>query len=309
MNVLMISGDRNILLPGSAAHERLELERAEVDRLDVFVFPQVNSWHEICSVSKGISYDVVTAQDPFFRGLLAWHIARRTKAKLNLQVHTDLSAQPLWRRRLAIFLLRRADTVRVVSEEIKNYLAPLHLRAAVSVLPIYIDLTPFKNLQHWPHPRFKKTILWIGRFEPEKNPLMALSILKQVRNSGIDAGLILLGTGSLEAALRDRAKENAAHIEFPGWQSPVSYLAMADVVISTSKHESYGASIIEALAAGVPVVAPNVGIVAEAGAVVAPASGLAQTVMQVLRTGVRGKLKISLLSAQEWAKRWRDTLV
>ena len=305
MNILMISGDKNLLIPGSEAHARLELQRNRVDQLDVFVWPQVHSLREIFIPSRKNVYDVVTAQDPFWRGLLAWRIARRIGAKLNLQVHTDVSAQPFWRRTLACFLLWRADSVRVVSEKIKEQIEAAGAKAHICVLPVYVDVARFQNLE--PEPHAQKTILWIGRFESEKDPFSAIRVLKEVRAKGIDAKLVMLGAGSLEASLRLLAK--TLPIELPGWQDPLSYLRIADVVLCTSRHESWGASIVEALAAGVSVVAPDVGIAKEAGAIVVPRSDLGKAIIDVLNSGQRGELKIPVLAADEWAKRWRETLI
>ena len=305
MKVLMISGDKNILIQGSEAETRIALQRSQVDQLDVFVWPQVHPLREIYKAADLNRYDVVTAQDPFWRGLIAWRAARRMGAKLNLQIHTDLSAQPFWRRLLAYFLLRRADSVRVVSEKIRKQVQDRGVKAPIRVLPIYIDISRFQNLK--PEPHTQKTILWIGRFEPEKNPLSAVRILKEVRADGIDAKLIMLGTGTLESAIRKLA--GSLPIELPGWQNPESYLQIADVVLCTSKHESWGASILEALAAGVPVVSPDIGIAKEAGAIVVPRSDLGTMVIRVLNSGQQGELKISLLSAEEWMKRWKETLV
>lgn len=308
MRVAMISGDVRLLKEGSEPHARFELQRAQVEKLDVFVWPQVHSARTILRAAHAQSFDVVTAQDPFWRGLLAWWVARRTRAKLNVQVHTDLAAQPWWRRALAHFVLRRADSIRVVSEKIQRDLAFLHLRVPITILPVFIDLAPFRAIVHTSHPRFKKVILWIGRFEPEKDPAAALRILAEVRDTGIDAGLILLGAGSLEQDLRAKAKSLESYVEFPGWQNPAPYLAMADVVVSTSRHESYGVSMLEALAAGVPVVAPGVGVAQEAGAEVVSREECAAAVARILRSGERGALKLSLLTAEEWGETWRKSL-
>jgi glycosyltransferase involved in cell wall biosynthesis len=195
MKVLMISGDKNMLVQRSEAHARLELQKNQVEQLDIFVWPQVNSAREICEAAEKNKYDVITAQDPFWRGLLAWRVARRTGAKLNLQVHTDLSAQPFLRRRLASFILRKADSVRVVSEKIREQVQGLRCKGLVYVLPIYLNISRFRGLV--PKPHLQKTILWIGRFELEKDPLYAVQILKEVRAKGVDAKLIMLGSGSL----------------------------------------------------------------------------------------------------------------
>lgn len=305
MKILMISGDKNVLKHESEAHARLELQRKQVDQLDVFVWPQVHSRIEIWRAAKKNHYEVVTAQDPFWRGLIAWRIARRTGAKLNLQVHTDLSAQSFWRRCLARFLLRRANSVRVVSEKIRKQVQGLRGKGLVHILPIFVDASRFQNLA--PKSHSQKTILWIGRFEPEKDPLYAVQVLKEIRAKGVDAKLIMLGAGSLESTVRRQAE--GLSVEFPGWQDPASYLQVADVVLCTSRHESWGASIIEALATGVPVVAPDVGIAKEAGAVVVSKSELGNAVTDVLNSDRRGELKIQILSADEWAKRWRETLI
>ncbi len=309
MKVLMISGDPLIVQPGTPVYERAQLQRKEVVRLDIYVWPRVHSLREIWRAAQANAYDVVTAQDPLWRGHLAWHLARRMHVRLNIQVHLDLAALPWLRRRFAAFHLRRADSIRVVSERLRKQVADLGARAPISVLPIYVDTAPFVNLTRRPHPRFAKTILWVGRFEPEKDPLRALAVLKEVRSAGTDVGLVMLGAGSLGRVVRTVAESLAPYVELPGWKDPAPYLASADVVLSTSKSESYGASIIEALAAGVPVVAPDVGVAKEAGAVVVPRSNLAAAVVEVLRNGGRGQLLLSTPSADEWAKRWRATLI
>lgn len=309
MNVLMVSGDRRILEEGSEARVRFLLMRAEVDQLDAFVWPQVHAMRQIFEAARTNQYDVVTAQDPFWRGLVAWRAARIAHAKLNLQVHTVLARESLVKRCIARFMLPRADSVRVVSESAREELLARHLKARITVLPIYVDLAPFRNVQHQVLHKKDKVILWIGRFEREKNPLAALAVLEEVRDVGIDVRLIMLGSGSMEKALKAAAEPISEYVEFPGWQELPPYLAMADLVISTSKFESYGASIILALAAGVAVVAPDVGIAREAGAIIAERGELATVAVEALKTGVRGNLKLALLDETAWAKKWKETLI
>ena len=194
----------------------------------------------------------------------------------------------------------------MVSERVASEVRKIGTRASVRVLPVFISPARLASLPHISHPRFVKTILWVGRFEREKDPLTALAALRDVRTAGIDVGLIMLGSGSLETQLK-RASEGLP-VEFPGWQAPAPYLAMADVVLSTSPYESYGASIVEALGAGVPVVSRDVGIAKEAGAKVSEKEALASAVIAVLKSNERGVLKLPVLSAEEWAKRWKESL-
>jgi glycosyltransferase involved in cell wall biosynthesis len=307
MKVLMISGDANLLKNGSAARERLALQADAVDQLDVFVWPSVHSAFAIWRATRQGHYDVITAQDPFWRGLLAWKVARLTGTRLNLQLHADLKGQSLVKHVLGHIMLRHADSVRVVSERIKKEVEAIGVRAPVTVLPVFIDAKRVEGITRAPHPRFAKTILWVGRFEREKDPLRAISVLKEVRANGVDAGLVMLGSGSLQKELRAAAE--GLPVDFPGWQDdPKKYLAMADAVLSTSPYESYGASIVEALAAGVPVVSLDVGVARDAGAHIAEDGDLARAVGEVLASGGRGQLKLSFLSAEDWAKAWRNSL-
>lgn len=301
MRILIITGDRKFV-PGNP---RYDLMASWADMVAVY-------WGRgslMPDIPKG-PYEMVTSQDPFWRGLFALRAARRLKARFNVQVHTDLRAQGFIKRVLARRVLRAADSVRVVSESLRAQVEALGVRMPIFVLPIYQDLSKSEGLNHQQHPRFKKTILWIGRFEREKDPLKAISILEDVRHAGIEAGLIMLGAGSLDATLKQRVQDRGLedYVEFPGWQDPVSHLAQADVVVSTSHYEGFGASIVEALAAGVPVVAPDVGIAREAGAVVVERKLLASATIEALRAGGRGELRLPVLGKEAWAEAWVTSL-
>jgi len=286
----MITGDKNTMIYHSAANRRLQLQASQVEKLEVVYWGRGSIWPALPKEK----FDVVTVQDPFWRGLFAWRAARRMGARFNVQVHTEVLNT------LGRFILRRADSVRVVSEKIKKQVEAAGVRAKISVLPIYVDIERFKNIVPVPHAQ--KTILWIGRFEDEKDPLLALEVIKKI--PGVK--LVMLGAGSLENELRRQAK--GLPVEFAGWQDPAVYLGHADVVLCTSRHESWGASIVEALAAGVPVVAPEVGIAKEAGAIVVPRSDLGKAVNDVLTNGMRGQLRLQLLNKDEWAARWKESL-
>jgi glycosyltransferase involved in cell wall biosynthesis len=291
MKVLMITGDKKF-----AASPRFALQAAQVERLAVVYWGRGSLWPTLPQET----FDVVTVQDPLLRGAFARHVATKIEARFNVQVHMDLHVLPWWKRALVQIILRRADSVRVVSEKIKKQVEQAGVRAPITVLPVFVDLEKFKHIVRQPHEQ--KTVLWIGRFEDEKDPLCALEIIKKIPG----AQLIILGRGNLEATLKEKA--TGLPVEFPGWQDPAAYLARADVVLCTSRHESWGASIVEALAAGVPVVAPDVGIAKEAGAIVVPRQSLAEAVMQALNTGASGKLQLPLLTQEEWARAWKESL-
>ena len=300
MKVLMITGDKRF----GPGHERYELQGAAVERLDMVCWPRGDSLVKIFNMARRGRYDVITAQDPFWRAHLARHLVQLFGGKINVQVHADLSAEPFHRRLMALYHLRRAHSVRAVSEKIKQQVLRLAPRARVSVLPVYIDIERFKNIERRPEAGL---VLWLGRFEYEKDPLFALEVIQKVPG----ARLAMLGGGSLEPALRACITRLSLEkkVELAGWQNPVPLLSRASTVLCTSRRESWGASIIEALAAGVPVVAPDVGVAREAGAIVVPREQLAQKVAEVLQKGAKGELKLELLSREGWQSAWRQSLI
>lgn len=306
MRVLMISGDPRILKEGTEAHKRFKLQQEAVSYLESHVWGRGGeSLFPILRAAWRNRFDVVTSQDAFVRGLIAWLISAFTGARLNLQVHADLSGQSWWKRSLARILLPQADSVRVVSERLKKYLLEKGVRSPIRVLPVFIDVRTYSALRRIPHAG--KNILWIGRFEAEKNPLIAIDILRKVLSEIPDANLTMVGEGSMQHALRTDAKN--LPVVFPGWQQDLAkYLETADVVLCTSEYESWGASIVEALSARVPVVAPDVGIAKEAGALVVSRAHLAEKVVEVLKEGTLAKLQLPLLSEAEWVAAWKESL-
>ena len=300
---LLVIGPRQSKQAESAEGKLRQLLQAQAVERYVAYTPhagesKIKAAWRILTETKHEDFDTVSAQDPFFIGLLAWRVARRAKARLNVQVHADLDAQSAPRHILAQIVLRHADSVRVVSQRIKNQAQRLGVRAPIVVLPLYVDLERFKQVVRQP----ERMVLWVGRFEPEKDPLLALAVMQKVP----DARLVMLGQGSLEQTLKDKAK--GMMVEFPGWQDPLPYLARAGAVLCTSVQESWGLSMVEALAAGVPVVAPDVGVAREAGAIIRARQDLASGIAEVLQSGQKGELKLPLLTQEEWVSVWRTSL-
>ncbi|MDE2071784.1 MAG: glycosyltransferase [Patescibacteria group bacterium] len=310
MNVLMITGDRSF----KAGHPRYELQRAAVEELVVVCWPH-DSLLKILKIARAGRFDVVTAQDPFFRGHLAHHLVQFFGGRLNIQVHTDLSAQSLWRRLFARINLGFAHSVRAVSPKIKSQVEAMGITAPIVVLPVYIDIEAVHaapKADKKPFAHFSKLILWAGRLEGEKNPEEAIRLMPAVLRAFPEAGLLIAGQGSRMQLLQDLAREQGlwSHVAFLGHRSDIASLyKIADVMVVTSWYEGYGAAMVEALAAGCPVVAPDVGVAREAGAtVVEHRPQLAPALVDALRAGAKGKLLLHLPSAKEWAAAWVQTL-
>jgi glycosyltransferase involved in cell wall biosynthesis len=106
----------------------------------------------------------------------------------------------------------------------------------------------------------------VAALRPEKNHRQFLQAAAAVRREIPDAQFLIVGDGPerapLEALTRELDLTKAVH--FVGSRSDIpQLLAAMDVFVLTSRMEANPVSILEALATGKPVVAPNVGSIPE----------------------------------------------
>jgi len=224
---------------------------------------------------------LVTAQDPFESGLAGWFLARRTKIKLQLQIHTDFlspyfiqhSVFNKIRAMLARFLLPKADCIRVVSGRIKNSLKAksYKLKAEPIVLPIFVDIekirkTPIVVDLHKKYPQFDFIILMASRLTREKNIFLALDAMREIFKKYDRMGLVIVGEGPEQKNLESRIRnyELGDNVIIEEWvDNLISYYKTADLFLLTSNYEGYGRTLVEAAASDCPIVTTGVGIVGE----------------------------------------------
>lgn len=340
MRVLSIGTDRKIFEKGSPARMRQLAYAQKLGELDVVVlsrgeslaqfseqtlsvYPTRSTWRLTYGlgarrIARSLRRpDVVTVQDPFETGLIGLRIARMLGVPLHVQVHTDLTS-PAFRRHslmnriryhIAWYVLRRASRVRVILARTKDELVAAGITASIEVLPIFVDTQRYASLPREKHPRWKIDALYIGRLEPEKHPCLALDAVAAARTAGHDIGLTIVGEGSEHESLIQRVKHAGieSRVEFVGWQHDIGrYLARADVVLVPSRYEGYGLVIVEALAAGVPVIATDVGVAREAGAIVSSERQFIPTFLKWLADGPRSASLADYPYADfdEYVSRW-----
>jgi len=115
--------------------------------------------------------------------------------------------------------------------------------------------------EHLGIPRNSLVLGTIGRLVPQKGYAVLLDALAQIRRSRPDVHLIMVGEGPLGPSLRRRARflglERAVH--WLGARQDIERVLTAfDLFVSSSLWEGLPTVILEALAAGVPVVATRV---------------------------------------------------
>ncbi len=311
MKILMFSLDRTILRDGSGQQKKIIEYLAFAEEIHVVLFsfsgerplrihPRVsvyptshlfrcNPWYfaRAFMLAKKIvrenrfdpKRDVLTAQDSFPTGVAAYLVRRRYGIPLQLQVHIDFFKPRFKYGSLmqsvyflcARFLLPRADAVRAVSGEIKEYLTGVMGIAPgkIAVLPTFCDVRAiaaaaprFDFRKKYPERPF--LVFEAARFVSQKNLESCIRAMGLLGTDGAGVGLVLVGSGPEEGRLRSMAREGSARsaIFFEPWTDDVvSCCKGADVFLFPSWYEGWGLAVIEAMACGMPVIATAVGCV------------------------------------------------
>jgi len=104
-------------------------------------------------------------------------------------------------------------------------------------------------------------ITQIGNFKPQKGPLDFVRVAATVHGRYPDACFVMVGDGPLLGAAKQLADDLGlgGRVVFCGWHDDIpALLAATSVSVLASYHEGLPCSVVESLAAGVPVVATAV---------------------------------------------------
>ncbi len=137
-----------------------------------------------------------------------------------------------------------------------------------SVIRAGIDLNRFRDVDDDGSVRARLGLPWsaplvvqIGNFKPQKAPLDFVRAAAMIASEQPDACFVMTGDGPLRGDAEALAAELglADRIRFTGWWDDVpGLLAATAVSVLSSRHEGLPCSVVESLAAGVPVVATAV---------------------------------------------------
>lgn len=179
-------------------------------------------------------------------------------------------------RRLVVrFVLRRATLLTAGSAYQVDLIRARGAPAVrVHLAPLGVDVQRFRpgELPAWDWP----TIVQSASLTPVKNQALLLRVLARVKERVPDASLLMAGDGPLESTLREQARRLgvAASVNWMGRmpfpQMPAVY-RQAHLYLQTSRHESQGMSVLEAMACGLPVLGTPVGVLPQVAA--RPATG------------------------------------
>lgn len=225
----------------------------------------VSSVPRLTHIIRSIRPDIIHVASPFVLGALALRAARKLSIPSVAVFQTDVSgfarhyglavmatAADAHVRRMHV----QADVNLVPSSATENYLRTLGVRH-VHTWTRGVDLEIFDPVfrdealhDSWGGPL---VVGYLGRLAPEKG-LMALTVLQGAPG----VSLVLIGDGPE----RDRLAAKIPGAHFVGKRSGAElgrYVASLDVLVAPGEHETFCQVIQEAMASGLPVLAPAVG--------------------------------------------------
>lgn len=212
--------------------------------------------------------------------LLAWLLARSLKVqKLVSTIHSlperafSESFTSRVGNRLKMFadtrLLRHAfSQIVTVSQDIRTVFLQRHGFPGPMVKLIYngIELLPEMAVTAHSPAQGPVHIGTVGRMVPVKDFRLFLEIAAELRRHNDNICFSILGDGPMREELVKRAEklglQDCLRFEKPR-PDPVPYYRSLDIYLNTSVHEGLPLSLLEAMACGKPVVAPNVGGIPE----------------------------------------------
>lgn len=234
-------------------------------------------------------------EEPFSLVALQTLLAREVLApRAALVFYSAVNVEREWRwpyRAVERLVLRRADGAHAPNDDVPRILRAKGLAAdrPIAVIPLGVDVNRFASaapmdLPDVPRPR----IGFVGRFEPVKG----LDVLMDAfRRLATHASLVLAGDGSQRGMLAGERVHVLPSLEFdsvPSFLKALDVLVLPSVTILPQHREQFGRVLVEAMAAGVPVIGSTSGaipaVIGDAGLIVPErdAVGLANAIDAVL---------------------------
>ena len=193
------------------------------------------------------------------------------------QMHGLHRARNVRRKLMNMLVFRRASRIVAIAEAVKQDILASNWLVPEEKLSVLEDSVDYDRFAHCTVSRERARGLLgvpvdalvfgtVGRLAPTKGLPFLIEAFCRVREEIACAHLVLLGDGHARAQLEEQAAAtpHANAIHFLGHREHIEqYLRGMDVFVMSSVAEGVGRALLEAMAAGVPVVATTVGGIPE----------------------------------------------
>lgn len=246
-----------------------------------FVVPVTNIFStKIKKRFLSIKPDVVHIHHPYWLGYVGLRLAKKNNIPIVYTYHTRIEQYnhylPLFRKlaggKLPHMLIKHfansCDGIIAPTKTAKAYLRNLGVGKLIKVLPTGIDFDNYNTGARETgtlNKRFKKNreliLFTVFRLSKEKNPYFLLKGIKYImEKTSIRFKCLIAGDGPEEKNMKKFIKQNSLEntVTLLGKISPEEiskYYIMADIFIFSSKSETQGMVLLEAMAGSCPVIA------------------------------------------------------
>ena len=169
----------------------------------------------------------------------------------------------------------------------------------VVVIPNGVDVETYRDAEpadptEFGVPADAEVVIAVGRLDPQKDPLLLLNATSQIAADRPKLHVLFVGDGPLRGEIEESARnlDLESRVHLTGWRPEIpQFLKAASLFVLPSRWEGMPNVVLEAAAAGVPVIATETEGVCEiiepgrTGAVVkiGDAEGLAEAILAALR--------------------------
>jgi glycosyltransferase involved in cell wall biosynthesis len=171
-------------------------------------------------------------------------------------------------------LARLSDAIVAIAPAVRDELLDQYrigVREQYHLIPLGFDLQSFADVDGMARAQARRAlqiagdapvVTTVGRLTAIKDQAKLLTIARQIADRRPDLVVLIVGDGELRQELEATAAalHLAGNVRFLGWRRDLATIyAATDVFALTSRNEGTPVALIEAMAAGVPGVATNVG--------------------------------------------------
>jgi glycosyltransferase involved in cell wall biosynthesis len=229
------------------------------------------------SIFDKLDLDLVHVQHPFFLGEMGMHLGKNRGLPIVLTYHTqyekyshyapiDSDLVKRWIVNVCTSFCNLCDLVVAPSHDMRDILISREVKTRIEVIPTGVDLSSYQSLnRQWLRKEFgidekKQILVHVGRLAKEKNLDFLFGSVANIMKKNKEILFFIAGEGDQKDRLRALAGRLGIQdqVIFHGKMTPeelVNAYAGGDLFIFCSKTETQGLVVLEAMAAGMPVVA------------------------------------------------------